>query len=159
VVEGAAVASVEPLLLEPASALARTRDEQNRVEVHSGWSAPLCASGPGAGGVPTATALLSDLLATSTTPRRRSGACVGSADPRRFAWAVEVRGISQLLHRLVPDCGLVLTDATASCAWTIVPAATAQEIGRVVDALAQSGADPIAARLDDAEPTTSECTQ
>jgi hypothetical protein len=28
-----------------------------------------------------------------------------------------------------------------------------------VDALAQSGADPIAARLDDAEPATSECTQ
>jgi homoserine dehydrogenase len=159
VVEGAAVASVEPLLLEPASALARTRDEQNRVEVHSGWSAPLCASGPGAGGVPTATALLSDLVATSTTPRRRSGACVGGSDPRRFAWALEVRGSSQLLHRLVPDCGLVLTDAAASCAWTIVTAASAQEIGRVVDALAQSGADPIAARLDDAEPATSECTQ
>jgi homoserine dehydrogenase len=159
VIDGAVAASVEPLLLEPTSALARTRDEQNRVEVHSGWSAPLCASGPGAGGVPTATALLSDLVATSTAPRRHSGARPGGTDPRRLAWAVEVRGASQLLHRLVSDCGLVHTDATASCAWTIVPAATAHEIAQLLDALADAGADPIAARLDDADETTRECTR
>ncbi|MFL5608600.1 MAG: homoserine dehydrogenase [Gemmatimonadaceae bacterium] len=159
VVDGAVVASVEPLLLEPTSALARTRDEQNRVEVHTGWSAPLCASGPGAGGVPTATALLSDLVATGAAPRRHGNASVGGPDPRRFAWAIEARGPSQLLHQLVPDCGLVHTDATATRAWTIVSSATAAEIGRVVDALAAAGADPIAARLDDAEPRTHECAR
>jgi hypothetical protein len=74
-------------------------------------------------------------------------------------WAVEARGTSQLLHRLVPDCGLVHTDATASCAWTILSAATAHEIARVIDALALAGADPIAARLDDAEHPTRECTR
>jgi homoserine dehydrogenase len=159
VVDGAVVASVEPLLIDPTSALARTRDEQNRVEVHTGWSAPLCASGPGAGGVPTATALLSDLVATSTAPRRRVGARVGGVDARRFDWAIDVRGTSQLLHRHVPDCGLVHTDATASGAWTIVLAATANEIARVVDALAQAGGVPIAARLDDADQQTRECTR
>ncbi|MDQ6634516.1 MAG: homoserine dehydrogenase, partial [Gemmatimonadota bacterium] len=159
VVEGAVVASVEPLLVEPTSALARTRDEQNRVEVHSGWSAPLCASGPGAGGVPTATALLSDLVATSASARRNCAAPPGRADPRPFAWAVEARGASQLLHRLVPDCGLVHTDATATCAWTTVPAATAQQIAQLVSALEQAGTDPIAARLDDGEQGRRECTR
>lgn len=159
VVEGAVVAAVEPLLLEATSALARTQDEQNRVEVHSGWSAPLCASGPGAGGVPTATALLSDLVATGRTPRRRGGVHVGARDPRRLAWALEARGTSQLLHRLVTDCGLVHTDATASRAWTIVTGATALEIAQVVNALVDAGADPIAARLDEADHATSECTR
>jgi homoserine dehydrogenase len=159
VVDGAVVASVEPLLLEPSSALARTRDEQNRVEVHSGWSAPLCASGPGAGGVPTATALLSDLVATSSNPRRRSGARVGDHDPRRSDWAVEICGAPQLLYRLVPQCGFVHTDATARRVWTIVRSATADEIARLTGALDRAGADPIAARLDDAEPATDECTR
>jgi homoserine dehydrogenase len=158
-VDGAVVASVEPLLLEPSSALARTRDEQNRVEVHSGWSAPLCASGPGAGGVPTATALLSDLVATSSNPRRRSGARVGDHDPRRSDWAVEICGAPQLLYRLVPQCGFVHTDATARWVWTIVRSATADEIARLTGALDRAGADPIAARLDDAEPATDECTR
>ena len=153
VVDGAVAASVEPLLLEATSALARTRDEQNRVEVHSGWSAPLCASGPGAGGVPTATALLSALVATSTAPRRHSGARPGGTDPRRFAWAVEARGTSQLLHRLVSGCGLVHTDATATCAWTIVESAAPAEIDRIVAALVACRAEPIAVRFDDAEST------
>jgi homoserine dehydrogenase len=158
VVDGAVIATVEPVLLEPSSALARTHDEQNRVEVHSGWSAPLCASGPGAGGVPTATALLSDLVATSRNPRRRSGARVGSQDPRRSDWAVEVRGAPQLLYRLVAGCGFVHTDATASGTWTIVRSATADEIARLLRTLADADADPIAARLDDAEQTTGGCT-
>jgi hypothetical protein len=80
-------------------------------------------------------------------------------DARRFDWAVDVRGTSQLLHRHVADCGLVHTDATASGAWTIVLAATANEIARVVDALAQAGGVPIAARLDDADQQTRECTR
>lgn len=154
-VEGAVVAAVEPLLLEPTSALARTPDEQNRVEVHSGWSAPLCASGPGAGGLPTATALLSDLVATGRNPRRRGGARVGRLDGRRADWAVEVRGAPQLLHRAVRGCGLVHADAAASCAWTIVSSATAEEIDQLLAALGNAGGDPIAARLDASEPLSS----
>ena len=52
----ALVACVEPLLVAPDSALARTRDEGNHVDVFAGWRAPLSASGPGAGGLPAATA-------------------------------------------------------------------------------------------------------
>ncbi|HUQ46530.1 MAG TPA: homoserine dehydrogenase [Gemmatimonadaceae bacterium] len=156
--DGAVIASVEPVLVERGSAFARTRDEQNRVEVHTGWSAPLCASGPGAGGVPTATALLSDLLATSrpacrathpgATPRVTRGGVEGR-DPRRSRWALDVRGAPALLHRLVPCSGFVHTDAVARSAWSIIDSATVAEIADVVRALDAAGADPIVVRFDD----------
>lgn len=146
--DGAVTASVEPVFVRRDSALACTRDEQNRVEVHTGWSAPLCASGPGAGGCPTATALLSDLLAPRGRIRRARAVACAERDDRALDWAVEVRGAPALLHRLAPTCGFVQTDATASCAWTIVHGATAQEIDAVLLALRAEGADPIAVRCD-----------
>lgn len=147
-VDGAVVASVEPVLVDRDSAFARTRDEQNRVEVHSGWSAPLCASGPGAGGVPTATALLSDLVARG--PRARRGARIGSAtcDARRSSWAIEAHGAPAILHRVMPGTGFVHTDAAASAVWSIVESATAAEIDEIVRALTDAGTDPIAIRFD-----------
>lgn len=148
-VDGAVVASVEPLLVEQGSALAGTSREQNRVEVHTGWSAPLCASGPGAGGVPTATALLSDILARAGQTPRVASACSASIDNRTASWALEIRGAPALLHRLVPESGFVHTDATASCAWTIVESATPAEIGRVSALLGDLGADPIVARFEE----------
>ena len=148
----AVLGSVEPVLVGAGSAFARTRDEENRVEVHTGWSAPLCASGPGAGGVPTATALLSDLLAgTRHRPRaaRRAGR---GADTLRSAWAVEVIGPPSLLHRLAPGSGCVRTDACVTRAWSVVESATPAEIDALLVALAAEGAQPIAAKVDECLP-------
>jgi len=142
------VASVEPLIVSSGSALSRIRNEQNHVEVHSGWSAPLTASGPGAGGTPTATALLADLLCTARPPERRAEASVGSIDERAGDWAIEVAGAPCLLHRTVAQCGLVRTDAAATCAWTIARGLTTAELDRTLAALRVEGADAIAARLD-----------
>ena len=146
---GAVVASVEPVLLDSRSAFARTRDEGNRVEVHTGWSAPLCASGPGAGGLPTATALLSDLVAVGRDRRRSVRRADVVADARRSAWAIEVIGAPALLHRLVPCSGCVYTDEHATRAWTVTDSATAGEVERLLAALDVEGARPIAARIDD----------
>jgi hypothetical protein len=143
------VARVEPLLVEPGTALAQTREEQNRVEVHTGWSAPLCASGPGAGGTPTATALLSDLLSPRLGAPLRGRVRRSVLDVRRSRWAVSIHGASTLLHRRVAGCGLVHTDADATQAWTIVDDATTATIDATLDALATDGAAPIAARLDE----------
>jgi homoserine dehydrogenase len=151
VVGGELVAVVEPVLMPHASALAQTRDEQNRVEVFTGWSAPLSACGPGAGGLPTATALLSDLVSTSSIPRRSSSLAAARHDLRRARWAVEIEGTPASLHRLVPGGGLVHTDAAATHAWTIVANATRHEIDALLLALSQDDAKPIAARLDDSE--------
>lgn len=150
-VNGAVAASVEPVLVDRDSAFARTRDEQNRVEVHTGWSAPLCASGPGAGGLPTATALLSDVLATRARVRRARAVASAPRDERTLEWAIEVRGAPALLHRLVPTCGFVQTDSTATWAWTTVQGVTAQQIDDALCALRAEGADPIAVRCDATE--------
>ena len=157
-VDGAVVASVEPVLVERGSALAGTSREQNRVEVHTGWSAPLCASGPGAGGVPTATALLSDILSTAGQVRRTASACDAAVDHRSASWALEIRGVPALLHRLVPASGCVHTDATASCAWTIVEGAAPAEIDRLLVLFESLGADPIAARFEAIGTTDAECS-
>lgn len=148
-VDSSVIASVEPVIVSPASALGRVRDEQNHVEVHTGWSAPLSATGPGAGGAPTATALLADFLCTARPPERRGDGRCGAVDTRTSDWAIEVAGSPRLLHRAVPGCGLVYTDQRAAHAWTVACALTLADVERVLESLRDQGADAIAARLDD----------
>jgi homoserine dehydrogenase len=64
-------ASVEPVVVSSDSSFGRTVLEENRVEVDLAWTSPLSVSGPGAGGSPTAAALLSDLLRDSQPPNDR----------------------------------------------------------------------------------------
>lgn len=64
-------ASVEPVVFSDDHAFARTELEDNRIEVDMGWTSPLTVSGPGAGGAPTATALLCDLLNFAPRARER----------------------------------------------------------------------------------------
>lgn len=59
---GVVSASVEPRLVPRDSVFGRTVDEQNAVVADFGWNQPITLSGPGAGGLPTATALLGDIL-------------------------------------------------------------------------------------------------
>lgn len=60
-----AVVRVETVAAD--SAFGQTLDEQNRLEIDLGWGMPLALSGPGAGGVPTAAAVWSDLVDTAVT--------------------------------------------------------------------------------------------
>lgn len=99
----AVVASVEPTIVNAASGFARTVGEENRIEIDQGWSAPLTVSGPGAGGAPTAAALLSDLLRT-TPPANARGSLARAfypvADRRDHRWlllAPESRQLEALL--------------------------------------------------------------
>lgn len=149
-VDGEVVASVEPVLTPLDSALARTRDEGNLAEVFTGWRAPLCASGPGAGGEPTAVALLSDLISTSAAPLRRELARGAANDSRAFQWAVEVKGGASLLHRAVRPCAHVHTNETASLSWTTIACATPAEISVLLADLERCHGAPIAARFDEA---------
>jgi len=84
------VASVEPVLVPAGGDLARTRDEENLVVVESEWNGRIRLAGPGAGGGPTASALLGDMVRAAKrhrVPRRPSAAV---ADRRPHAWAVAV---------------------------------------------------------------------
>ena len=146
-VSGEVAAAVEPVLVPLHHAFAATRAEQNRVEVQSGWSAPLCASGPGAGGVPTATALLSDLLCGGTPSPRSDRARAASCDPRELGWIIEIDGAPSVLHRLVRGCGVVHTDASAENSWTKLDRATRAQLDEVLERLTAEGVSPIALRV------------
>jgi homoserine dehydrogenase len=87
-------AAVEPVIVAADSAFARTTLEENRVEVDLGWTSPLSVSGPGAGGKPTAAALLSDLLRSSPPPNDRGAGAtrfVSVTDSRVHRWLVTAR--------------------------------------------------------------------
>jgi homoserine dehydrogenase len=90
------VASVEPVLVPAGGDLGRTRDEENLVVVESEWNGRIRLAGPGAGGGPTASALLGDLVRPARrhrAPRRSAAPAV--SDRRPHAWAIAVdRGTS-----------------------------------------------------------------
>ncbi|HET6761716.1 MAG TPA: homoserine dehydrogenase, partial [Gemmatimonadaceae bacterium] len=102
-------AAVEPVIVATGSAFGRTVLEDNRVEVDLGWPSPLSVSGPGAGGRPTAAALLSDLLRVSAPPNDRGAGAtrfISVADPREHRWFVAARLNSESLERAVTATGL-----------------------------------------------------
>ena len=102
-------AAVEPVIVPAESAFARTILEENRVDVDLGWRSPLSVSGPGAGGPPTAAALLSDLLRDSPPPNDRgTGATqfLSVADPREHRWLIVTDLDSEALQRTVASVGL-----------------------------------------------------
>lgn len=57
----ALTASVCAVEVERESAFARNVEEQNLISIDLGWRQPIILTGPGAGGLPTATALLGDV--------------------------------------------------------------------------------------------------
>jgi homoserine dehydrogenase len=102
-------ASVEPVVVSSDSAFARTVLEENRVEVDLGWTSPLSVSGPGAGGSPTAAALLSDLLRDSRPPNDRgTGAAQFHSvdDSCEHRWVVGAQLDATSLQRIATERGL-----------------------------------------------------
>jgi homoserine dehydrogenase len=86
------VAAVEPVIVPVVSELGRTRDEENAVVIESAWNGRVRLSGPGAGGSPTASALLGDMLRPASRPARAPAATrVTVEDARDHRWVVSVR--------------------------------------------------------------------
>jgi homoserine dehydrogenase len=101
-------AAVEPVLVSSDSAFGRTVLEENRVEVDLGWTSPLSVSGPGAGGSPTAAALLSDLLRDSQPPNDRGAGAArfhSVDDPCEHRWVIGARLKAASLNRIVRTSG------------------------------------------------------
>ncbi|HEX2080098.1 MAG TPA: homoserine dehydrogenase [Longimicrobium sp.] len=114
--EGVA-ASVEPVLVAAGSELARTRDEQNLVVVDSRWNGRIALGGPGAGGGPTASALLGDMVRAAKRQRSPGlSAAPAIPDRRAHAWAVGVDrggGAQETLGRTLQRAGI----GSARMAW------------------------------------------
>jgi homoserine dehydrogenase len=148
-------ATVDPVVVTPHSSFGRTEFEDNRAEVDLGWSAPLTVSGPGAGGPPTATALLSDLLHSSLPPaqRRPHGVpFVPAEDPREHDWLVVTDSGSQIVvDELEKARRPVLGVEKSGSDTRILARAPRATIARALLPLRMRGLEPSAARMELAE--------
>ncbi|HEX7595448.1 MAG TPA: homoserine dehydrogenase [Gemmatimonadaceae bacterium] len=160
-------AAVEPVLVSSDSAFGRTVLEENRVEVDLGWTSPLSVSGPGAGGSPTAAALLSDLLRDSQPPNDRG---TGAArfhsvdDPCEHRWVIGAQLDAASLQRIATELGFesqcfagdsvpnsVSDSSGASDSALITGPATWKSVQRLVAALETSSGAPWIARYEAGE--------
>lgn len=152
-VDGDVTASVEPVILPLASSFSRTAGEENRVEVDLGWSSPLSVSGPGAGGPPTAAALLSDLVRFSSPPNER-GTSVPHfrpvPDSRNHRWLIAARIAPVVLTALTTAGGIAAGDARSSggFSWLTTTPVSWVRVKRVLGALRGLSSEPCVARCD-----------
>jgi hypothetical protein len=147
-------ASVEPVLVAAASDLARTRDELNLVVIDSRWNGRIALGGPGAGGGPTASALLGDMVRSARRQRLPApSAAPAIPDRRAHAWAVGVdrsRGAQDTLGRTLERAGI----NNQRMAWTRDAVAARTEpvpwarVGLAVRALEAQGLAPAVLRVD-----------
>ena len=70
---GKVYAWVRPVVVKPGSAWAATRNEDNLIVVETAWNGTVSVAGAGAGGMPTASALLADMLRTALWRRDKAG--------------------------------------------------------------------------------------
>lgn len=146
---------VEPVILTPESALGSTLLENNRAEIDLGWGHPLCLSGPGAGGAPTATALLSDILRETTaapgdlsTRRDSDLSCI--EDPRAHRWVIAARSSADSLVQFCEGASIPVVDVATLAADTrvITGAARRAQLDPLLLRLRQHHGHPIVARLE-----------
>ncbi|MDP9204087.1 MAG: homoserine dehydrogenase [Gemmatimonadota bacterium] len=149
-------ATVAPVIVCSKSAFGRTILEENRVEVDLGWPSPLSVSGPGAGGRPTAAALLSDLLRVSPPPNDRGVQAtqfVSTADPRDHQWLIVARIDSASLKQAVTASGLASERVTGDRgdAAVITAKSSWHSVQPLVKALDDLNAAPCIARYEPAK--------
>lgn len=111
------VAAVEPVIVAAGGELGRTRDEENAVVVESRWNGRVRLSGPGAGGAPTASALLGDVLrSASRAGRTHAAPHTPVDDAREHRWVISVRregAARTLLERTLDRAGVPAADVLA----------------------------------------------
>jgi homoserine dehydrogenase len=148
-------AAVEPTLVSRHGSFGRTELEENRVEVDLGWPAPLSVSGPGAGGAPTATALLGDLL-NSFSPKNERGP-VGRAftpvdDPREHRWLIVAGCRATVLRAALLKGGIVARDTLDTALDSGVTTTTRwAELSSALSLLHVNGIDASVARFESAD--------
>ena len=145
--------SVLPTIVPSDGALGRTVWEENRIELELGWSAPLSITAPGAGGAPTATALLSDLLNTRAqipdACAHEHGNYSAALDPRPHRWLIAATaGVPRVLEALRTQSheNIEHDQSTGETSLTTGPL-TIGEVESIVANLRVADANLIVARL------------
>ena len=144
------VVNVEPVIVDADSAFGRTTHENNVITLDFGWRAPIQLAGPGAGGLPTATALLADLLDAGSDLSIPAQPLRCIADPRAHAWSISVKSNERAALGLVHAAGIttaiVQLRQDALCFHTAP--ITRPVLNALLIELEALGAQPVATRLD-----------
>jgi homoserine dehydrogenase len=114
---GRIAAAVEPVIVPAASELGRTRDEENAIVIASRLNGRVRLSGPRAGGAPTASALLGDMLRGSgRAGRAPARSYTPVEDSREHRWVLSIPREPRaqgILDRTLRRAGITLTDVHA----------------------------------------------
>lgn len=168
--EDGVTAVVEPVLVARDSAFARTAAQDNHVRIETGWTGALSLEGPGAGGGPTASSLLADVLENLPRPAARGiagagapdalgGAAVqdhrrgvprGVADPRLHQWLLRVHEPVARTHELLEATGVWLTvqQRQGPVLDVLTGPCSRADLGRVAAALSAAGIRAVYMRVD-----------
>ncbi|HUQ48520.1 MAG TPA: homoserine dehydrogenase [Gemmatimonadaceae bacterium] len=147
-------AVVEPVVVSPRGSFGQTVLEDNRVEVDLGWGSPLSVSGPGAGGAPTATSLLSDILANASPLARpiarNERAWVSVGDPRKHRWIIGADASPELIVSCCSEAGVPVTDVLhqAGDAYVTTGPSPTDRIDSVIASLRNIDLKPLRARFE-----------
>jgi homoserine dehydrogenase len=100
--DGSLIAGIEPVVVAGTSELARVHDEQNLVIVETKDAGTYRLGGPGAGGAPTATAVLADVLAGRRTqvPPAAHVRVVPDTRPHRWLLLASAHDVNVVLESL-----------------------------------------------------------
>lgn len=110
----AVVAAVEPVIVAAGSELGRARDEENVVLIESRWNGSVRLAGPGAGGSPTASALLGDMLRGAGVAGPPAALKPPGEDAREHRWVLSARrGAEELVGGTLARAGLEVQDLVA----------------------------------------------
>jgi homoserine dehydrogenase len=148
-------ASVEPAIVPPDSALARAAAEENLVGIDTGTSGTISLSGPGAGGRPTASAILADMLRSPKPPASSPPEALESVpDPRRRRWAISLRGtrrVASTVDRVLEGTGIEVARVDGRDPGTqrlVTAPATRARARRLARELERVGLRPVVTRYD-----------
>jgi homoserine dehydrogenase len=109
--DGSVSATVEPVLVSAGSELGAVQGADNAVIVESRWNGVVRLAGPGAGGAPTASAILGDLIGGGRALRLAEGrAAEGVEEASAHRWlfsAPSAGGAETRLQRTLERAGIV----------------------------------------------------
>jgi homoserine dehydrogenase len=152
--DGDVAASVEPVAVAPDSELGRTRDEENILLIQTEWNGRIRLAGPGAGGFPTATAVLADMVRAAEPLAPRATAAASGEDPSTHRWIVGGDSLPRRIAALrqhLEAAGIAVSeqrqDATGAT-WLRTAPTPASAIDRALASFDVPGEAPLALRCE-----------
>jgi homoserine dehydrogenase len=146
-------ASVEPVAALSGSSLAAVRGADNYVEIETERNGTVRLVGPGAGGGPTASAIVGDLIRGARPVRPESATAAGAAPPVTGSWVISVapeRHAEAALERTLGDHALLTVAAPVTLPGVrrVVTAAPGDRVDGALGDLEAQGLQPVASRIE-----------